>query len=98
MRSSGDILQMLSLASLSFISFGTFLKSGLIAAATLRTEDWVTGRSHEMRCEGGKVSHLQRYLLFLFETFHQIFLSCCDMAGKVGREEILTFHGLTSRK
>ena len=49
--SAADILQMLSLGSLSFISGGTFVKSGLLAPSQ-RVEDWVTGRSYEMRCQG----------------------------------------------
>ena len=81
-----DILQMLSLGSLSFISFGTFINLSL-RAASQGTEDWVTGRSYEMRCEGKK--SVQK--LFVFQTFQQIFPLVVTWLGRLGGKKSWLF-------
>ena len=83
---SADILQMLSLGSLSFISFGTFINLSL-RAGSQGTEDRVTGRSYEMRCEGKK--SVQR--LFVFQTFQQIFPLVVTWLGRLGGKKSWLF-------
>ena len=81
------------LGSLSFISFGTFVKSSSLSLGETR-------RSSEMRCEGKSLTFADIFVIFVFvlRGFQQISPTCCDTAGKAGREEILTFHDLTGRK
>ena len=87
-----DILQMLSLGSLSFISFGTFVKSS--------SQSLGDPLKLGVRCEGKSLTFADIFVIFVFvlRGFQQISPSCCDTAGKAGREEILTFHDLTGRK